>query len=46
MAPHRSRRFAYYVPLIIALALLGAALIGTADVAHRFADALYTWTRT
>ncbi|MFM6850417.1 MAG: hypothetical protein ACKOVB_15100 [Terrabacter sp.] len=46
MAPHRSRRFAYYVPLIIALALLAFALVGTADLAHRLADALYTWTRS
>ena len=46
MARHRSRRFAYYVPLIIALALITAALIGTADLAHRLADALSTWTRS
>ena len=46
MARHRSRRFAYSVPLIIALALITTALIVTADLAHRLADALYTWTRT
>jgi hypothetical protein len=40
------RRFAYYLPLVVALALLAAALIGTADMAHRLADALYTWTRS
>ncbi len=33
------------MPLIIALALITAALIGTADLAHSLADALYTWTR-
>jgi len=46
VARSRSRRFAYYVPLIIALVLLTGALIGTADVVHRLADALYTWTRS
>lgn len=33
------------MPLIIALALLAVAIIGTADLAHRLADALYDWTR-
>ncbi|NUO91682.1 MAG: hypothetical protein HOQ18_12815 [Dermatophilaceae bacterium] len=46
MARHRLRRLAYYVPLVIALALIAVVLIGTADLAHRLADALYTWTRS
>lgn len=45
VARDRSRRFAYYVPLIIALALLAVAVIAAADLAHRLANALYDWTR-
>ncbi|GAB3882416.1 hypothetical protein [Terrabacter terrigena] len=46
VARYRLRRFAYYLPLIIALALLAGALIASADMAHRLATALYDWTRT
>jgi hypothetical protein len=46
VARFSSRRFVYYVPLIIALALLAGALIGTADMVHRLADTLYNWTRS
>ena len=46
MASSWPRRLAYYVPLLIALALLTGALIAIADLAHRVADALYEWTRS